>query len=141
MSSSDSIFSPQPSVLWTPAAVRSTAITLTLPGLQRAVKQATQEAGILKRVTPHTLRHSFTTHLLQAGYDIRTVQELLGHKDVRTTIIYTHVLQRGGLAVRSPWIFKVRRAIDGPLLAGTGGETEEFRRAPSPSLMESIGFF
>ncbi len=70
--------------------------------LQRAVKQAAREAGLQKRVTCHTLRHSFATHLLQAGYDIRTVQELLGHKDVRTTMIYTHVLQRGGLAVRSP---------------------------------------
>jgi integron integrase len=70
--------------------------------LQRAVKQAAQKAGIQKRVSCHTFRHSFATHLLQNGYDIRTVQELLGHKDVRTTMIYTHVLQRGGMAVKSP---------------------------------------
>ena len=70
--------------------------------LQKAVREAARRAGINKRVTCHTLRHSFATHLLQNGYDIRTVQELLGHKDVRTTMIYTHVLQRGGLAVRSP---------------------------------------
>jgi len=66
--------------------------------LQRAVKQGAQKAGLRKRVSCHTFRHSFVTHLLQNGYDIRTVQELLGHKDVRTTMIYTHVLQRGGLA-------------------------------------------
>jgi integron integrase len=71
-------------------------------GLQKAVRVAARRAGLDKRVTCHTFRHSFATHLLENHYDIRTVQELLGHKDVRTTMIYTHVLQRGGLAVRSP---------------------------------------
>jgi integron integrase len=71
-------------------------------GLRKAIKQAARQVGIHKPVGPHTLRHSFATHLLENGYDIRTVQELLGHKDVRTTMIYTHVLKRGGLAVRSP---------------------------------------
>jgi len=70
--------------------------------LQKAIKEAARLAGIAKPVGPHTLRHCFATHLLEAHYDIRTVQELLGHKDVKTTMIYTHVLQRGGLAVRSP---------------------------------------
>ncbi|NUQ20084.1 MAG: integron integrase [Gemmatimonadaceae bacterium] len=70
--------------------------------LQRAVHDAVLRVGIAKRVTCHTFRHSFATHLLESGYDIRTVQELLGHNDVRTTMIYTHVLNRGGRGVRSP---------------------------------------
>jgi integron integrase len=70
--------------------------------LQKAVRQAVQKAGITKPASCHTFRHSFATHLLEAGYDIRTIQELLGHANVETTMIYTHVIQKGGAGVKSP---------------------------------------
>ena len=87
--------SPRPKHLFYPHHVHETPV-------QRAVREAVLKAGIIEHAGCHTFRHSFVTHLLESGYDIRTIQELLGHKDVNTTMIYTHVLNKGGHGVRSP---------------------------------------
>jgi len=109
--------------------------------LQSAVHEAAKLAKLQKRVSCHTFRHSFATHLLEAGYDIRTVQELLGHKDVKTTMIYTHVLNRGGLAVRSPLDAAARTGPDRSLRersAGWGTVTKDRKKdllvRPAPGL-------
>ena len=93
---------PSPSFSIDPRSGKKRRHHLYEQTVQRAVSGAAKRAGIAKPCSPHVLRHSFATHMLQAGYDIRTIQELLGHADVSTTMIYTHVLNKGGRGVRSP---------------------------------------
>ena len=93
---------PSRRISWDPRSGRKQRHHISDSTLQRAVKEAIRRAGVNKAASCHTFRHSFATHLLEDGYDIRTVQELLGHQDLRTTMIYTHIIQQGGRAVRSP---------------------------------------
>ena len=93
---------------------------LNSSAVQRAVAVAVTRSGIVKRATCHTLRHSFATQMLRDGYDVRVVQQLLGHKDIRTTMIYLHVVDQVGYGVRSP-LDRVTKARDGSLLARGGG--------------------
>lgn len=93
---------PLPTAYKDQTRLSSTPTVRAFPSSQRAVKEAVCKAGIVKHVGCHTFRHPFATHLLEVGYDIRTIQELLGHKNVSTTMIYTHVLNKEGHGVRSP---------------------------------------
>jgi site-specific recombinase XerD len=100
-------FFPAKTLTYVPQADEYRRYYLHETHVQKAIKAAVKKAGILKRVTAHTFRHSFATHLLQADYDIRTIQELLGHSDVRTTMIYTHTIRKPAQKeVRSPLDFE-----------------------------------
>ncbi len=126
---------PSRSLSTDPRSGRKQRHHLHKSSVQKAVRKAAKTAGIPKHVTCHTLRHSFATHLLQQGYDIRTIQDLLGHKDVSTTMIYTHVIRKGGMAVRSPVDILPNGGDDGVETVGESArvlqESEGFRfKAP-----------